>query len=269
MMDGSKVLYKPLDIVWTKKHHNNIWDIMKSIDIETINKSGLVFAGGTLCALRYGEYRESVDIDFFTNIENQKNFSLFQQNIINGNNGNILLQNQNSKYGINIIRYERNFLQLLIKNNHKNNPNEDAKDVKVEFVCSEVPLVGKTLFKGVLSLSPIASIACKLIAYKIRGKELSSQKKDLIDLLILKHHESTLCFNNGMSIAQKFYGSGSSIEQTLYKEALQIVESPENFFAICDKHLIDDNTKKTLLSELKEIIDNKTNTIQHPDVFLR
>lgn len=35
-MDGSKVLYKPLDIFWTKKHHNNIWDIMKSIDIETI-----------------------------------------------------------------------------------------------------------------------------------------------------------------------------------------------------------------------------------------
>ncbi len=98
---------------------------------------------------------------------------------------------------------------------------------------------------------------------------MSSQKKDLIDLLILKHHESTLCFNNGMSIAQKFYGSGSSIEQTLYKEALQIVESPKNFFAICDKHLIDDNTKKTLLSELKEIIDNKMNTIQHPDVFLR
>ena len=45
-------------------HHQRIAKVLESLDADLLKQHNCLFAGGTAIALRYGEYRESVDIDF-------------------------------------------------------------------------------------------------------------------------------------------------------------------------------------------------------------
>lgn len=48
-----------------RPHHQRIAHVLSALNGETLAQHGCLFGGGTCIALRYGEYRESVDIDFF------------------------------------------------------------------------------------------------------------------------------------------------------------------------------------------------------------
>ena len=47
-----------------RPHHQRIAHVLSAMNGETLLQHGCLFGGGTCIALRYGEYRESVDIDF-------------------------------------------------------------------------------------------------------------------------------------------------------------------------------------------------------------
>ena len=47
-----------------RPHHQRIAHVLGRLDAATLRQYGCLFGGGTCIALRYGEYRESVDIDF-------------------------------------------------------------------------------------------------------------------------------------------------------------------------------------------------------------
>jgi hypothetical protein len=50
--------------MFKRPHHQRIAHVLTSLDGEILAKLGCYFGGGTCIALRFGEYRESVDIDF-------------------------------------------------------------------------------------------------------------------------------------------------------------------------------------------------------------
>jgi hypothetical protein len=47
-----------------RPHHQRIAHVLSALDGATLRQYGCLFGGGTCIALLYGEYRESVDIDF-------------------------------------------------------------------------------------------------------------------------------------------------------------------------------------------------------------
>ncbi len=47
-----------------RPHHQRIAHVLGALDGAILRQHGCLFGGGTCIALRYGEYRESVDIDF-------------------------------------------------------------------------------------------------------------------------------------------------------------------------------------------------------------
>jgi len=47
-----------------RPHHQRIAHVLSALDGDTLRQHGCLFGGGTCIALQYGEYRESVDIDF-------------------------------------------------------------------------------------------------------------------------------------------------------------------------------------------------------------
>ncbi|APW43596.1 nucleotidyl transferase AbiEii/AbiGii toxin family protein [Rhodoferax saidenbachensis] len=47
-----------------RPHHQRIAHVLGALDAAVLREYGCLFGGGTCIALRYGEYRESVDIDF-------------------------------------------------------------------------------------------------------------------------------------------------------------------------------------------------------------
>ena len=50
--------------MFERPHHRRIAAILRALDAELLAANACWFGGGTAMALRYGEYRESVDIDF-------------------------------------------------------------------------------------------------------------------------------------------------------------------------------------------------------------
>ncbi|MBW0171521.1 MAG: nucleotidyl transferase AbiEii/AbiGii toxin family protein [Hydrogenophaga sp.] len=50
--------------MFERPHHQRIAHVLAALDGDVLHAFGCWFGGGTCIALRYGEYRESVDIDF-------------------------------------------------------------------------------------------------------------------------------------------------------------------------------------------------------------
>jgi hypothetical protein len=50
--------------LFERAHHRDVALVLQSLDAQALSQRHCYFGGGTAMALRYGEYRESVDIDF-------------------------------------------------------------------------------------------------------------------------------------------------------------------------------------------------------------
>lgn len=50
--------------MFERAHHRRIATVLGALDAGLLADSACLFGGGTAIAMRYGEYRESVDIDF-------------------------------------------------------------------------------------------------------------------------------------------------------------------------------------------------------------
>lgn len=50
--------------MFERPHHQRIAHVLGALDGDALRRLGCLFGGGTCIALRCGEYRESVDIDF-------------------------------------------------------------------------------------------------------------------------------------------------------------------------------------------------------------
>ena len=50
--------------MFKRLHHQAIAQVLHALDGNLLKKHDCLFGGGTVIAMRYGEYRESIDIDF-------------------------------------------------------------------------------------------------------------------------------------------------------------------------------------------------------------
>ena len=50
--------------LFERQHHQRIAHVLQALDGPLLSGQGCLFGGGTAIALRHGEYRESVDMDF-------------------------------------------------------------------------------------------------------------------------------------------------------------------------------------------------------------
>lgn len=50
--------------MFERPHHQRIAQVLAALNGDVLRQHGCLFGEGTCIALRYGEYRESVDIDF-------------------------------------------------------------------------------------------------------------------------------------------------------------------------------------------------------------
>ncbi len=51
--------------MFNRPHHQRIAHVLSALDGSVLAQNACWFAGGTCIALKFGEYRESVDIDFW------------------------------------------------------------------------------------------------------------------------------------------------------------------------------------------------------------
>lgn len=164
--------------LFERAHHVRIAGVLDALDAELLAASSCYFGGGTAIALRYGEYRESVDIDFL--VSDSSGYSDLREKVRRSEGFNALTRRPVAvlrpvvadQYGV------RTLLDV------------DGEPMKFEIVYEgrialETPSPGDSIC-GVATLTTLDMAASKLLANSDRWADRSVFSRDVIDLAMME-----------------------------------------------------------------------------------
>ena len=181
---------------------------LQALDAELFATSNCYFGGGTAIALRHGEYRESVDIDFL--VSDRSGYAELRQRVRQPEGFNALTRRSvtvvrpvvTDQYGI------RALLEI------------DGSPIKVEILCEgrislDTPSRGDDIC-GVAVLTTRDMAASKLLANSDRWADRAVFSRDIIDLAMME--PSPTVMSQAIAKAESAYGS------TVVQDLAQAVE---------------------------------------------
>ena len=165
--------------MFTRLHHQRIAKVLESLDADLLKRHNCLFAGGTAIALRYGEYRESVDIDFLVsdlssyrylrNLVREQGLQALMKSTAAGQLQTLDIRSD--QYGIRT--------KVLV----------EGKPIKFQMVLEgRIGLAKpgkKDSILGVATLTKLDMAASKLLANSDRGLDMGMHCRDVIDLAML------------------------------------------------------------------------------------
>jgi hypothetical protein len=199
-----------------REHHQKIAHVLNSLNHEKLSNAHCYFGGGTAIALKYGEYRESVDIDFM--VSDIHGYRQLRSDATDpGGLANIfstLSQIDTSQE----VRADRYGIRSAVK-------------VMGSSIRFEIVLEGRITFDqpgdadkihGVQCLNVADLIASKLLANSDRWGDASVFSRDLIDLVMMKF--TTPEWQSGFAKSTRAYGE--SIHRDLIKACDAFLNKP-------------------------------------------
>lgn len=166
--------------VFERAHHRRIGRVLESLDPTVLHSHRCWFAGGTAIALRCGEYRESIDVDFV--VADLPGYRQLRQMFRGVHNLSPLTRrNHPSVEFAHEARIDQYGIRALLK----------TEDVLIKF---EIVSEGRIDFDsptrvdqicGVATLTLEDLAACKLLANMDRWRDDSVFARDAIDLAML------------------------------------------------------------------------------------
>lgn len=213
--------------MFERQHHRFIQQVLEALDGPALHEHSCYFGGGTAIALREGEYRESVDLDFL--VSRLAAYRELRQ-LLGGRQGLAALLRPNSgkieqlrdvrsdQYGI------RTWLSV------------GGVEIKFEVIFEarvDLELPGKRdSICGIATLTKLDMAVTKLLANSDRWADDGVFSRDLIDLAMLEM--STAELEKAREKAEEAYGT--SIRRDLAK-ALESMKSRHDWMDRCMKKL--------------------------------
>ncbi len=160
--------------MFERPHHQKIAKLLRTMDGDLLARAKCYFGGGTAIALKLGEYRESVDVDFLCS--DKAGYRLLRNTITPPTLGTVL---RSPVKHLRDVRTQRDKISTFLE--------IDDAPVRVEFV-----LEGRIDVDG--ALDPELSVpvlhrddmyAEKLLANTDRALDRSQMSRDLIDLAMM------------------------------------------------------------------------------------
>lgn len=166
--------------MFERPHHQRIAHVLATLNGDLLRQHGCLFGGGTCIALRHGEYRESVDIDFL--VSDAAGYRELRQ-LVTGTQGlNALLRPRAEPLTVGReVRADQYGLRTQVQ--------MDGQAIKFEIVrearmALEVP--GKSdVICGIATLTPLDLAASKLLANSDRYADDGAFNRDVIDLAMM------------------------------------------------------------------------------------
>jgi hypothetical protein len=199
-----------------REHHQKIAHVLNSLNHEKLSNAHCYFGGGTAIALKYGEYRESVGIDFM--VSDIHGYRQLRSDATDpGGLANIfstLSQIDTSQE----VRADQYGIRSAVK-------------VMGSSIRFEIVLEGRITFDqpgdadkihGVQCLNVADLIASKLLANSDRWGDASVFSRDLIDLVMMKF--TTTEWQSGFAKSTRAYGE--SIHRDLIKACDAFLNKP-------------------------------------------
>ncbi len=190
--------------MFEREHHRQIASVLDSLDAAFLAEQGCWFGGGTAIALSWGEYRESIDVDFL--VSSGEGYRAVRERASGsegvralGRPGNLLVQAREvraDQYGIRTLLDVQGTLIKL----------EILREARITF---DVPAEADRVC-GVSRLTALDLAASKLLANSDRWADDSVHSRDIIDLAMMNPPRKLL-----KSAIDKALRADSSIERDL------------------------------------------------------
>jgi len=183
-------------VKFERPHHQLVIAVLNALNSQFLSESMCYFGGGTRIVLELDEYRESLDIDLLC--ADKSGYRALRSTISHNSlgaicSGNLQLMREvrADMYGI------RTFFEL------------DEQPVKFEIIFEgRIPLEGESNQDLPLeSLSHVSCFAEKFLANADRGRDTSTNARDLIDLAFMAAHWSKDDLTEGWFRAEEAYGA--------------------------------------------------------------
>ena len=206
--------------MFEREHHRRVARVLEALDAKRLQSRQCLFGGGTALALRYGEYRQSVDIDFL--VSHREGYRALRQ-LLSGTAGVQAICRADVDLApvfsqTREVRADQYGLRTMLR----------VADVEIKFeivlearITLEAPGAGDLLC-GVATLTPLDAAASKLLANSDRWRDDATLSRDLIDLAMMAPPKALL--RRAIAKAQGAYGA--SIEADLRKAIQDLRERP-------------------------------------------
>lgn len=194
--------------LFKRSHHQRIAHVLSVLDGQLLREHNCLFGGGTVIALRYGEYRESMDIDFL--VSDVASYRDLRQLLTGANGINAILRAGTAplaqtreiradQYGI------RTMLQVA------------DQTIKFEIILEArialAPPASQDQICGIATLTPLDMAASKLLANSDRWNDDGVFNRDIIDLAMM--NPTLALLRKAVTKAETAYGQ--SIREDLGK----------------------------------------------------
>jgi hypothetical protein len=216
--------------LFEREHHRRIEQLLRSLNAPLLRDNGCYFGGGTAMALRYGEYRESIDVDFLVSgIDGYRSL----RQLTSGADGIAALAAPGSWLDpVRDLRADQYGLRTQLR--------VDGVVIKFEIVLEariafELPGPADRI-AGIATLTPLDMATGKLLANLDCGADRwaddSTNSRDLIDLAMMVAPRALL----KRAAAKAATAYGDSVQAALSK-SLAAVLTRERWLERCMKAL--------------------------------
>ena len=199
-------------VPFERPHHQRIAQVLYALHGPLLRANNCLFGGGTAIALRHGEYRESVDIDFL--VSDIAGYRHLRQ-LLTGQNGfaNILHSAATSPMPIREVRADQYGIRTVLR----------VADHPIKF---EMILEGRIALAapsatddvcGIATLTSLDMATSKLLANSDRWGDEGIFNRDVIDLAMMKPPLNVL--QQAVTKAQGAYGNAilQDLDKALHK----------------------------------------------------
>ncbi|MCC6852381.1 MAG: nucleotidyl transferase AbiEii/AbiGii toxin family protein [Rubrivivax sp.] len=184
--------------MFERAHHRRIAAVLEALDAEVLAANVCLFGGGTAIALRYGEYRESIDIDFL--VSRVEGYRQLRQRLTGPDGLRAITRPGHALNQKRAVRADQYGIRTMLQ--------VDGADIKFEIVLEgriELEAPGPDDRQcGVATLTALDMATGKLLANSDRWRDDAVMSRDLIDLAMMAPPKALL--KRAMAKAQGSYG---------------------------------------------------------------
>lgn len=190
--------------LFERPHHRRIATVLEALDADLLAANVCLFGGGTAMALRYGEYRESVDIDFL--VSKVGGYRQLRQRLTGPDGMRAITRSGQALNQAREVRADQYGIRTLLK--------VDGADIKFEIVLEgridlESPGASDRQC-GVATLTPLDMATSKLLANSDRWRDDAVMSRDLIDLAMMAPPKALL--ERALAKARAAYGDSVAVD---------------------------------------------------------
>lgn len=166
--------------MFERPHHRRIAKLLEALDAPLLRSNRCLFGGGTATALRYGEYRESVDVDFL--VSDVEGYRRLRQRMTGLEGVQSIVRPGQSLAQWRDVRADQYGIRTIV----------DVEGTGIKF---EIVLEGRVALAepdaryeicGIATLAPLDMVAGKLLANSDRWADDSVFSRDLIDIAMMQ-----------------------------------------------------------------------------------